>query len=177
MATKVASHQKKVSTSCSFSCVISQKNSEMLWDESNNNNSIVFLLSKQANSKTTDPDDVSDNLQLPISSEEKYDACISTDLDKEEAVTSTPPCTPQQEGSGTSSDEGEYTDVYEADEEYDGPPYASQPMITGKHGASYTPPGWKRKRVKRAKIYLYEDTTPRKHTSEKSESDDSSDLC
>ena len=110
MATKVASHQKKVS-SCSFSCVISQKNSEMLWDESNNNNSIVFLLSKQANSKTTDPDDVSDNLQLPISSEDKYDACISTDLDKEEAVTSTPPCTPQQEGSGTSSDEGEYTDI------------------------------------------------------------------
>ena len=32
MATKVASHQKKVSTSCSFSCVISQENSEMLWD-------------------------------------------------------------------------------------------------------------------------------------------------
>ena len=44
--------------------------------------------------------------------------------------------------------------MYEADEEYDGPPYASQPMLTGKHGASYTPPGWKRKRVKRAKLYL-----------------------
>ena len=38
---------------------------------------------------------------------------------------------------------GEYTDVYEADEDYDGPPYVSKPMITGKHGASYTPPGWK----------------------------------
>ena len=65
----------------------------------------------------------------------------------------------------------EYTDVYEANEEYDGPPYASQPMITGKHGASYTPPGWKRKRVKRAKLYL----TPSEHTeSEKSDGSASS---
>ena len=38
--------------------------------------------------------------------------------------------------------------MYKADEEYNGPPYASQPMITGKHVACYTPPGWKRKRVK-----------------------------
>ena len=91
----------------------------------------------QTNCKT--PDDTSDNSKLP---KDKDDTC-TTAVDKETAAT--PPCTPvPQQQDNTSNSEGEYTDVYEADEEYDRPPYASQPMITGKHGASYTPPGWKR---------------------------------
>ena len=118
----------------------------------------------QTNCKT--PDDTSDNSKLP---KDKDDTC-ATAVDKETAAT--PPCTPVPEQQDSSNSEGEYTDVYEADEEYDGPPYASQPMITGKHGASYTPPGWKRKRVKRAKLYL----TPSEHTeSEKSDDSTSSD--
>ena len=115
----------------------------------------------QTNCKT--PDDTSDNSKLP---KDKDDTC-ATAVDKETAAT--PPCTPvPQQQDNSSNSEGEYTDVYEADEEYDGPPYASQPMITGKHGASYTPPGWKRKRVKRAKLYL----TPSENT-ESEKSDDS----
>ena len=115
----------------------------------------------QTNYKTLD--DTSDNSKLP---KDKDDTC-TTAVDKETAAT--PPCTPvPQQQDNSSNSEGEYTDVYEANEEYDGPPYASQPMITGKHGASYTPPGWKRKRVKRAKLYL----TPSEHT-ESEKSDDS----
>ena len=127
----------------------------------------------QTNCKTPD-----DNSKLP---KDKEDTCTTavdketaaTAVDKETAATCTPPCTPvPQQQDNSSNSEGEYTDVYEADEEYDGPPYASQPMITGKHGASYTPPGWKRKRVKRAKLYL----TPSEHTeSEKSDDSASSD--
>ena len=118
----------------------------------------------QTNYKTLD--DTSDNSKLP---KDKDDTC-TTAVDKETAAT--PPCTPvPQQQDNSSNSEGEYTDVYEANEEYDGPPYASQPMITGKHGASYTPPGWKRKRVKRAKLYL----TPSEHTeSEKSDGSASS---
>lgn len=52
----------------------------------------------------------------------------------------------------SSTSSGSYTDVYEVDEEYDGPPYHSQPCIAGKHGASYTPPGWKHRIVKRKKL-------------------------
>ena len=115
----------------------------------------------QTNYKTLD--DTSDNSKLP---KDKDDTC-TTAVDKETAAT--PPCTPvPQQQDNSSNSEGEYTDVYEANEEYDGPPYASQPMITGKHSASYTPPGWKRKRVKRAKLYL----TPSEHT-ESEKSDDS----
>lgn len=60
-------------------------------------------------------------------------------------------------GTCSSTSSGSYTDVYEADEDYDGPPYHSQPCMVGKHGASYTPPGWKRRSVKRKKLgYQYE---------------------
>ena len=134
------------------------------------------MLFKQAIAQTNwkTPDDTADNSKLP---KDKEDTCTTavdketaaTAVDKETAATCTPPCTPvPQQQDNSSNSEGEYTDVYEADEEYDGPPYASQPMITGKHGASYTPPGWKRKRVKRAKLYL----TPNEHT-ESGKSDDS----
>lgn len=43
-------------------------------------------------------------------------------------------------------------ETYTLDEDYTGPAYASQPC--SKHGASYTPPGWKRIRVKRRKLEL-----------------------
>ena len=43
-----------------------------------------------------------------------------------------------------------YIETYTLDEEYTGPAYASQPC--GKHGVSYTPPGWKRILVKRRKL-------------------------
>ena len=51
-----------------------------------------------------------------------------------------------------SSSSGSYTDVYELDDEYDGPTYPSQPCIGGKHGASYTPPGWRHQYIKRRKL-------------------------
>ena len=63
------------------------------------------MLSKQANNKTANLDDASDNLQLPISSEDKGNTCTSTVLDKE--ADATLPCTPQQEDS---SFKEEYTD-------------------------------------------------------------------
>lgn len=50
------------------------------------------------------------------------------------------------------SSSGSYTDVYELDNDYDGPAYPSQPVIGGKHGASYTPPGWKHRLVKRKRL-------------------------
>lgn len=79
-----------------------------------------------------------------------------TSLDSK-APASAPPCahTPTPTTTEESS-EGEYTDMFDADEDYDGPMYASQPSYTGKHGAPYTPPGWKRKRVKRIKLMLNE---------------------
>lgn len=121
------------------------------------------MLFKQAIAQTKTPDDTSDNYKLL---KDKDDTC-TTAVDKETAAT--PPCTPvPQQQDSSSNSEGEYTDVYEADKEYDEPPYASQPMITGKHGASYTPPGWKSKRVKQEKLYL----TPSEHT-ESEKSDDS----
>ncbi len=43
-------------------------------------------------------------------------------------------------------------ETYTLDEDYTGPAYASQPC--SKHGASYTPPGWKRIRVKRRKLEI-----------------------
>lgn len=50
-----------------------------------------------------------------------------------------------------SSHEGSYIETYVTDPTYDGPAYPSQPC--GKHGASYTPPGWKRVMMKRRKLF------------------------
>ena len=50
-----------------------------------------------------------------------------------------------------------FTVIYEADEDYDGPPYHSHLCMGGKHGASYTPPVWKSRSVMRKKLgYQYE---------------------
>lgn len=43
-------------------------------------------------------------------------------------------------------------EIYTLDEDYTGPAYASQPC--SKHGASYTPPGWKHIHVKMRKLEL-----------------------
>ena len=55
-----------------------------------------------------------------------------------------------QEYDSTSS--GSWTDTYVDDPDYTGSPYHSQPCFTGKYGASYTPPGWKRITVKRKRL-------------------------
>ena len=60
-------------------------------------------------------------------------------------------------GTGSSTSSVSYRDIYEADEDYDGPPYHSQPCIRGKHVASYTPRGWKRRSLKGKELgYQYE---------------------
>lgn len=51
----------------------------------------------------------------------------------------------------TSSSDSSYTDIHELDPDYDGPCYPSQACF-GLHGVSYTPPGWRRCRVKRQKL-------------------------
>lgn len=63
------------------------------------------------------------------------------------------------------SSDGSYTDVHEADPLYDGPCYPSQPCF-GRHGVSYTPPGWRRRRVKRKKLMT------RRNSEAKEDSDD-----
>ena len=66
--------------------------------------------------------------------------------------------TGSEEGSqnADSDSSGSYIETYMMDPTYDGPAYASQPC--GKHGASYTPPGWKRILVKRRKSFLMSST-------------------
>ena len=49
------------------------------------------------------------------------------------------------------SSEGSSTDIHELDPDYDGPCYPSQACF-GRHGVSYTPPGWRRRRIKRKKL-------------------------
>lgn len=49
------------------------------------------------------------------------------------------------------SSDGSYTDIHEPDPDYDGPCYPSQPCF-GRHGVSYTPPGWRRRTIKRKKL-------------------------
>ena len=66
------------------------------------------------------------------------------DLDKDSDAT-----TLDQEHA--SSSDGSYTDIHELDPDYDGPCYPSQACF-GLHGVSYTPPGWRRRRVKRRKL-------------------------
>ena len=51
----------------------------------------------------------------------------------------------QSDSSGSS-----YIETYIGDPSYDGPAYHSQPC--SKHGASYTPPGWKKVMIKRRKL-------------------------
>ena len=54
----------------------------------------------------------------------------------------------------SSSSRGSYIETYTSDPNYDGPAYQSLPC--GKHGASYTPPGWRRVMVKRRKLEFRE---------------------
>lgn len=49
---------------------------------------------------------------------------------------------------------GSWSETYIDDPDYTGSPYHSQPCLSGIHGASYTPPGWKRVMVKRKCIRL-----------------------
>ena len=83
----------------------------------------------------------------------------------------TPPCTPIPAEESSQSSEGSYTDVFDTDADYDGPVYASQPSYVGKHGASYTPPGWKRIRVKRRKL-IEKEESPVASSSSESAADD-----
>jgi hypothetical protein len=86
-------------------------------------------------------------------------------MKKEDDASSGHPCPPQGSPQDEDSDAtvnywsspGSYTDVYELDDEYDGPTYPSQPCIGGKHGASYTPPGWRHRYVKRRKLQFKKD--------------------
>lgn len=48
-----------------------------------------------------------------------------------------------------SSSFGSWSETYIADPDYKGSPYHSQLCLAGIHGASYTPPGWKKIMVKR----------------------------
>ena len=48
------------------------------------------------------------------------------------------------------SSDGSYIETYTSDPTYTGPDYQSLPC--GKHGACYTPPGWKRIQIKRKKL-------------------------
>lgn len=95
------------------------------------------------------------------SEEEKKDAYTQTgDFDGKEtnSVVNDSDATIALESSGSS------TDIHELDPDYDGPCYPSQACF-GRHGVSYTPPGWRRRRVKRKKLM----------TRDMSEQDDSDD--
>ena len=88
--------------------------------------------------------DVIDNSDATtIIPEDEYDSDATrlnnpTNADKHDAID-------LELESDTSSD-GSYIETYASDPSYTGPAYQSQPC--GKHGASYTPPGWKRILIK-----------------------------
>lgn len=63
----------------------------------------------------------------------------------------------------TSSD-GSYIEQYELDPNYEGPAYPSQPC--GKHGASYTPPGWRKCMIKRKKLDFKHTSSDHDHNNE-----------
>ena len=90
--------------------------------------------------------DVIDNSDATTILEDQYDSDVTrldtpTKADKHDLELE----------SDTSSD-GSYIETYTSDPSYTGPAYQSQPC--GKHGASYTPPGWKRILIKRKKLFL-----------------------
>ena len=82
--------------------------------------------------------------------EEKKDASTQTDEDVDGKQENNSDSDVTVRSSLESSD-GSYTDIHEADPDYDGPCYPSQPCF-GHHGVSYTPPGWRRRRIKRKKL-------------------------
>ena len=53
-----------------------------------------------------------------------------------------------------SSSSGSWSETYIGDPDYTGSPYHSQPCFAGIHGASSTPPGWKKIMVKRKRRRL-----------------------
>lgn len=86
--------------------------------------------------------------------EEKKDASTQTEFEKEERPRSR--ASDDYDSDATfelqlESSDGSYTDIHELDPDYDGPCYPSQACF-GLHGVSYTPPGWRRRRVKRKKL-------------------------
>lgn len=90
------------------------------------------------------------------------DAELETDLEPTQAENVTQSATINADKHEECSDHdstssGSWTDTYVDDPDYTGPCYHSQPCLVGKHGASYTPPGWKRVTVKRKRLYSYVD--------------------
>ena len=78
------------------------------------------------------------------------DACTQTEFEKEERFISR--TSDDYDSDATinlqlESSDGSYTDVHELDLDYDGPVYPSQTCF-GLHGVSYTPPSWRRQRMK-----------------------------
>ena len=85
---------------------------------------------------------------------EKKDASTQTEFEKEESSRASD----DYDSDATidvqlESSDGSYTDIHELDPDYDGPCYPSQACF-GLHGVSYTPPGWRRRRVKRKKLLI-----------------------
>lgn len=87
----------------------------------------------------------------------KKDASTQTEFEKEcedlESPTSKSRASDEYDSDATidyrlESSDGSYTDIHELDPE---PCYSSQ-ACSGLHGASYTPPAWRRQRVKRKKL-------------------------
>ena len=69
--------------------------------------------------------------------------CLNDSFDSDETRLNSP--SPSDKEDQLDSDSS-----YTLDDNYTGPTYASQPC--SRHGASYTPPGWKCIRVKKEKI-------------------------
>lgn len=88
-------------------------------------------------------------------------------VDSEEVVDSD--ATNHEDAAESSS--GSYTDIYEDDPTYDGPVYHSQPCMSGIHGASYTPPGWRRRTIKRKSMRLLENRAPSSSDETENETD------
>lgn len=86
---------------------------------------------------TVIPDDLDDSdatrLDTPTSNNPENDV-TAIDLEQQSAQSS----------------DGSYIETYISDPSYTGPDYQSLPC--GKHGACYTPPGWKRIQIKRKKL-------------------------
>ena len=84
---------------------------------------------------------------------EKKDASTQTEFEKEERPRSRASDDYDSDDVPLESSDGSYTDIHELDPDYNDPCYPSQ-VCFGLHGVSYTPPGWRRRRVKRKTLMI-----------------------